>query len=235
MARTFGAQFFYGAANLNLPTANNGTGAGQYAWVYDANGVMTLNNAAGAATVKFTLGLADIKRTYISMIAQPGQGTVLTANEFQEAFGTTPASAGAAGPGNPFSGVAAGSPAAVNPNASSQFGTPTQPWGIAILDVFAVYGVTTAALTAASLSCQRNRFAENLAYTQDVLLAATGIATTTTTALTTPHVQRVALAQPIQFEAADYSDVAIVLSIQAAATSLVSIYGIGCHVAAEFS
>lgn len=231
MARTFGAQIFYSAANLGLPLANQAASAGNYAWTFDANGVLVLTNTAGAATVKFVLSLAEAKRPYITFPAFPGQGTVLTTNEFQEAYGSTPASAGAPGPGNAFSGVAAGNPAVVNPNMTTQFGTPNVPVGIALIDVFAVYAVTTAALTGATIQVNRARFGENLAYTLDTPLAATAIATTTTTSITTPHVQKVSLAQPLIFETADFSDTFVTLSINAAATSLVSIYGIGIHAA----
>lgn len=231
MARTFGGQLFYSAANLNLPTANNGVAAGQYAWTLDANNVLVLTNTAGVSTVRFTLAVADVKRPFITFPALPGQGNaLLQSDEFQEAFGTA-----AGGPSNPFSGVAAGNPAVVNPNQTIQFGTPSVPWGIAIIDVFAVYAVTTAALTTASLAVNRARFAENLAYTFDTPLAATGLALTTTTSITTPHVQKVSLAQPLAFETADYSDIFATLLIVTAATSLVSLYGIGFHIAVEES
>lgn len=235
MPRTFGGLIFYGSENLGLPLANQAATAGNYAWTFDANGVLVLTNTAGASTVKFVLGLADVKRAYFQLPAYPGQGTVLVTNEFQEAFGTTPASAGAPGPGNPFSGIPAGSTATVQPNQTVQFGTAQAPWGIAIVDVVAVYAVTTAALTAATIQLNRARYGENLAYGFDTPLAATGIATTTTTSITTPHVQKVSLSQPLIFEQADNSNVFATLSINAAATSLVAIYGIGVHVAAVFS
>ncbi len=235
MARTFGSQVFYGAANLNAAAASLGGGAGQYNWTLDANNALVLTNTAGVSTVRFFLGLADYKRPYITFPAFPGQGTVVGTNEFQEAFGTTPASAGAAGPGNPFSGIAAGSPASVNANQSIQFGTPAQPWGVAVVDVFAVYAVTTATLTTCSLALSRARFAENTTYTLDTPLAATGISTALTTNLTSPHVQKVSLTQPLAYETADFSDLFATLLITTQAGSLVSIYGIGLHCAVEFS
>lgn len=235
MARTFGGLIFYGAENLNFPLANQGVAAGQYSWTLDANGVMQLTNTAGVSTVKFVLGMADLKRPYIQFTAFPGQGTELNSNEFQEAFGTTPSSPGGSGPGNPYSGVAAGQTASVNPLNSSQFGTPSVPWGLTVVDVFAVYGVTTAALTTATLQVNRARFAENTAYTFDTPLAATAVATTTTTSLTTPHVQRVSLAQPLTYESADFSNIFATLVLTTAATSLVSLYGLGLHVAVEYS
>jgi hypothetical protein len=230
MARTFGAQVFYGAENLNLPTANNGVGAGQYAWTLDANNVLVLSNTAGISTVRFFLGLADFKRPYITFPAFPGQGTVLQSNEFQEVFGTA-----AGGPSNPFSGVAAGTTATTNPNQTTQFGTPSVPWGLSVIDVFAVYSVVTAALTTATLAVNRVRFGENVAYGQDAVLAATGIALTTTAAATQPHVQKVALAQPLVYEVADFSNLAVQLLITTAGTSAVALYGIGLHCAVEFS
>src|SRR5262249_16452291 len=143
MARTFGGMVFYGAENLNLPGASVGGAAGQYNWTLDANNSLVLTNAAGVSTVRFFMGLADVKRPFINFPAFPGQGTVPLSNEFQEAFGTA-----AGTPGNPFSGIAAGQPTQFG----SQFGTPSTPWGVSIIDVFAVYAVTTSALTTASLA-----------------------------------------------------------------------------------
>jgi hypothetical protein len=231
MARTFGGLIFYGAENLNFPSANNGGGAGQYNWVQNADGTLTLNNTAGVSTVTFQMGIAEVKRPYFIFPTQPGQGTILVTNEFNEAFGTTPATPGAAGPGNPFSGIASGS----NANQTTQFGSPQMPFGLALVDVFAVYSVQTAGLTTATLAVNRLRYAENTAVTIDAVLAATGVALTTTTSASTPHVQKVSLAQPLIFEQADFSNLAVSFLITTAATSAVRVYGIGAHVAVEYS
>jgi hypothetical protein len=220
MARTFGALLFYGAPNLNLPTASQGAGAGQYTWVRNALGDVSLNNTAGVATVQFWANIADFKRPYITFPAFPGQGTVLTSNENQELFGTA-----AGGPSNPFSGGAT----------STQFGTPPLPWGVAILDVFAVYSVVTAALTTATIGLNRASYVENTAFTNTPVLAATAIATTTTTGAGTPHVQKVSLAQPLVYESNDFSDLNVELLITTAGTSAVRVYGMGVHCAVEFS
>lgn len=217
---------FYGAENLNAPAANLGGGAGQYNWTLDANNSLVLTNTAGVSTVRFFMGLADIKRPYFTFPAFPGQGTVPTSNEFQEVFGTA-----AGGPGNPWSGIAAGQATQFG----SQFQTPQFPWGLAVIDVFAVYAVTTATLTTASLAVNRDRFVENTTVAFDTPLAATGIATTLTTNLTSPHVQKVSLAQPLAYETADFSNTYATLLITTQGTSLVSIYGIGMHLAVEFS
>ncbi len=220
MARTFGGLLFYGAANLNLPTSANGVSAGQYAWVRNGLGDISLNNTAGVSTVQFWANLADYKRPYFTFPAFPGQGTIPSSNEFQEAFGTA-----AGGPANPFSGGAT----------ASQFGTPPLPWGLAVIDVFAVYSVQTAALTTATIGLNRATYTENAAFTNTAVLAATAIATTTTTGAGTPHVQKVSLAQPLQYEINDVSDLNIELVITTAATSVVRIYGVGAHCAVEFS
>ncbi len=219
MARTFGAILFYGAPNINLPTASQGVGAGQYAWVRNALGDVSLNNTAGVSTVQFWANLADIKRPYINFPAYPGQGTVPVSNEFQELYGAS------AGPGNPFSGGLSG----------SQFGTPALPWGMAIIDVFAIYSVLTATLTTCTIGVNRATYTENVAFTNTAVLPATGISTALTTGAGTPHVQKVSLAQPLVYETGDNSDVNIELLITTQATSAVRIYGIGAHVAYEFS
>jgi hypothetical protein len=219
MARTFGALLFYSAANLNLPTAQQGTAAGQYAWVRNGLGDVSLNNTAGVSTVQIWADLADYKRPYVTFPATPGQGTLLTSNEFQEVFGTA-----AGGPSNPFSGGAT----------ASQFGTPPLPWGVAVIDIFAVYSVQTAALTAATLGLNRATYTENTAFTNTAVVAATAIALTTTTGAGTPHVQKVTLAQPLNFEINDISNLNIELVITTAATSAVRVYGLGAHCAVEF-
>jgi hypothetical protein len=230
MARTFGGLIFYNALGVIVPTANVGVAAGNYALTRNAAGDWSWNNVAGAATVVLSADNSNLTRPYITLPAFPGQGTVPTTNEFQEAFGTS-----AGSPGNPFSGVAAGSTTAVGAVGGGVFGTPNVPWGLAIIDIFAVYSVQTAALTAATLQLNRNIFVENTATTNTTVLAATGVALTTTTSATTPHVQRVALAQPLVYETADFSSLILEFSVNAAATSAVRVYGLGMHVAVEYS
>jgi len=223
MSRTFGGLLFYSAANLNLPTAlTGGATAGNHNLVRNALGDVSLNNNAGAATVQFWLDIADLKRPlpFVAFPAQPGQGTVPVSNEFQEVFGTA-----AGGPGNPWG---PGFPGA-------NTGTPSAPWGLALVDVVAVYSVVTAALTAATLSVNRVTYTENTAFTNTAVLAPTAIALTTTTSATTPHVQKVTLAQPIIFESNDNANLSIELSITAAATSAIRVYGMACHCAVEYS
>lgn len=226
MARTFGAMVFYAADGFGPPTANIGAAAGNYALTRNAIGDWSWNNVAGAATVQFLPDDSNLRRPYITFPAFPGQGTVPVANEFQEVFGTA-----AGGPGNPMSGIAAGSQAV----GGGVFGTPNLPWGIALIDIFAVYSVQTAALTAATLAVNRNIFAENTATTNTAVVAPQTIALTTTTSATTPHVQKFTLPQPIVYETADISALIIELSITAAATSAVRVYGIGAHYAVEYS
>jgi hypothetical protein len=220
VARTFGGILFYGAYNLNLPFSEAGTSAGQLAWVRNALGDTSLNNTAGVATTHTSAQIADYKRPYFTFPAYPGQGTVPASNEFQELFGTA-----AGTPSNPFSGGLTG----------SQFGTPAVPWGLAIIDVFAVYSVQTAGLTTATLSLNRTSYVENVGFTNTAVLAPTGVALTTTTSATTPHVQKVALAQPLLYETLDFSDLTIEFLVTTAGTSALRIYGLGCHCAVEFS
>src|SRR6267142_5298256 len=134
MARTFGGLLFYSAANINLPTASTGAAAGQYGLIRTALGDMSLQNTAGVSTVQFWLDVADVKRPvpFINFPAFPGQGTVPLSNEFQEVFGTA-----AGGPGN-----------VIGPGFS---GTPGIPWGLAVIDVVAIYSVQTAALTSCTI------------------------------------------------------------------------------------
>lgn len=231
MARTFGGLILYQATGLVPPTAQVGAAAGQLGLTRNATGDWSWNNVAGVATTQVCADNSDLARPYFTLPAYPGQGTVLLSNEFQEAFGTTPASPGAAGPGNPFSGIASGSASLP----STQFGTPAIPWGIALIDVFAVYSVQTAALTAATIAVNRNIFVENTATVNTAVLAPTGVALTTTTSATTPHVQKVSLAQPLIYEMADFSTLIIEFSMTTAATSAVRIYGLGAHYAIEYA
>lgn len=236
MARTFGGLAFYTGPGLVVPTAQGGTGASLLALVRNALGDWSLNNTTpGVATYNVTIDNSVLTRPYIQFPSFAGQGTVLNSNEFQEAFGTSATSAGATGPGNPYSGVAAGSTSATTGLVGSQFGTPAIPWGIALIDVFAVYSVQTAALTTATLAVNRNIFVENTATTNTAVLAATAVAVTTTTSATTPHVARLALAQPLVYEMADFSNLLIELNIVTAGTSALRVYGIGCHYEVEYS
>lgn len=214
--------FFYGAANINMPGTQQGTAAGTINWVRNGLGDFSLNNAAGVATFNLFAQLADLKRPYITFPNAPGlQGTFPTANEFGNAFGTA-----AGGPSNPVSGGAT--------ITGATFETPNWPAGIAIIDIFAVYSVQTAALTTATLGLNRTVYTENAAFTNTAVVAATGIATTTTTGAGTPHVQKVSLAQPLAFETNDASDLLIELVITTAATSAIRVYGLGCHVAVQY-
>lgn len=220
MARTFGAMLFYGAMNLNLPSSEQGAGAGQWQWTRNALGDYSLNNVAGVATSHILAQIADYKRPYVTFPAFPGQGTVLVSNEFNEAFGTA-----AGGPGNPISGGATG----------TQFGTPAFPYGLAIIDIFAIYSVLTATLTTCTIGLNRASYTENVAFTNTAVQAATGISTALTGAAGSPHVQKVTLTQPLSFESTDISDLSIELLITTQGTSAVRVYGLGCHCAVEFS
>ena len=66
-------------------------------------------------------------------------------------------------------------------------------------------------------------------------VAPQALAVTTTTSATTPHVQKFTLPQPLVYETADFSDLVLEVSIVAAATSAVRLYGMGMHVAVEYS
>lgn len=226
MAHVFGGLIFYNALAIMPPEANVGGAAGNYALTRNAIGDWSWNNVAGAATVVFAPDDSNITRPPISFPALPGQGTLVSSNEYLEAFGTA-----AGGPGNPFSGLSG--PQASLP--AAQFGTPAFPWGLALIDVFAVYSVQTAGLVAATLAVNRNIFVENTATVNTAVLAPTGVALTTTTSATTPHVQKVTLAQPIVYEAADFSSLIVEFSVQAAATSAIRIYGLGMHVAIKYT
>jgi hypothetical protein len=226
MPRSFGGLYLYGAAGIVIPTANVGTTAGLYSILIDASGIPYWGQTAGgAATTSFIPDSANLTRPYFTYPSDPGQGTIPTSSEFKNMFGTA-----AGGPGNPFSGVAAGSTTSAGSLQSTTFGQAQVPWGIALVDVFAVYSVQTAALTGATIGVNRVIFSENVAEGVTSVLAATAIATTTTTSATTPHVQKVSLAQPLTFENVDFSSLVVTLSINAAATSVVRVYGIGMHV-----
>ena len=235
MARTFGGLIYYAAPGLTVPLAQQGTSAGLTSLVRNGTGDWSWNNGLGVATQNYLADNSVLARPYITFPAFAGQGTVLASNEFQEAFGTTPASAGAAGPGNPMSGVAAGSTSATTGLVASQFGTPAIPWGIALVDVFAVYSVQTASLTAATLAVNRLTVVENTTNTNTAVLAPTALTLTTTASSTSPHVVKVPLAQPLVYEMVDNSVLLIELVITTASTSAVRVYGIGAHYQVEYS
>jgi hypothetical protein len=226
MARTFGGLIFYAAPGLVVPFSQFGTTAGQLALVRNATGDWSLNNAAGIATTNVLADNSVLTRPPINFPAFPGQGTVPLSNEFQEAFGTA-----AGGPGQPMAGVPAGNVTLP----ATQFGTPAVPWGLALIDVFAVYSVQTAVLTAATIAVNRNIFVENTATVNTAVVTPQTLALTTTTSATTPHVQKFTLPQPIVYEAADFSSLIIEFSMTTGATSAVRIYGIGCHYAVEYA
>jgi len=238
MPRAAGMLTFYSASGLSLPTAQVGVAAGTAALVRAAAGQWYWLNSAAATTFNFLADNSIQQRPgNVPFPAFPGQyetgsGVLMLSNEYQEAFGTTPATPGAAGPGNPFSGVAAAT-TATNPGLPSQLpqGTPAVPQGVALIDIFAVYSVVTAALTAATVGVSRNIFAENTALVNTAVVSPQTIALTTTTSLSTPHVQRYTLSQPLVFEAADFSSLVLEAVFTTAATSLLYVYGLGAHYA----
>jgi len=211
--------FFYGAANINYPFSEQGVGVGQFAWTRNALGDNSINGpgTAAAGTLHAWLSLADLKRPFITF-QYPGISAVQpNSNEFQEVFGTA-----AGGPSNPFSGGLT----------SPQFEVPPLPWGIAVIDMFAVYAVVTTALTTATLSLNRATYTENTAFTNTAVVAATGVALTVTASATAPHVQKVSLPNPLIFEGADLSDLTIeFLATTGATINSLKLYGMGMHVA----
>ena len=78
-------------------------------------------------------------------------------------------------------------------------------------------------------------FSENAAYTQTSVVTSSALATTTTTSATTPHVQRLSLSQPLEYENVDFSTLSVMLAITSAATSIVRVYGLGMHVVICYS
>lgn len=215
MARTFAALAFYDAAAVTTFQT-----AGTVALTHNAAGDVSINVSA-SSTATINLGVDLYKRpTGLTFPAMPGQGTVLVSNEFQEAFGTA-----AGGPSNPYSGG----------STATQFSTPAVPWGLAVVDLTCIYSVGTNPLTAATIALYRQRYVENVATVQDVILAPTAMSLVATGSATTCHAQKVSLAQPITFEAVDNSDLIAELIIQVPAGGTARIYGIGLHIAAEFS
>jgi hypothetical protein len=227
MGRAAAALTLYNAAGIVVSSTGTVTltraAQGQWYW---------LNTAAVATINCLSDNSLQQRPGNVQFPAFPGQyetsaGVLYSpSNEFQEAFGTAAGTGG-----NPFSGIPASTTAnAALPTQPPQ-GTPQVPWGVAILDIFAVYAVTTAALTTATISVSRNIYQENTALTNTAVVNASAIATTTTTSLSTPHVQKITLAQPLVFEAADYSSLVLEAQFVTAATSLLYVYGIGAHYA----
>ena len=216
MARKFGGMFFYGAENLNLEGTKIGVAASTANWVRNGLGDVSINNTAGAQTYNIWCGIADCKRPYFTF-QYPGISAVQpTSNEFQEIFGTA-----AGGPSNPFSGGAT----------SPQFEVPPLPWGIAVVDIFAVYSLQVAAATTATLGLSRVTFTENAVFTNTALIAATGVSVATNTGAGTPHVQTVAATNPLVFEINNFSNLIIELQLVLPATTTMRVYGLGMHVA----
>ena len=213
MARTFGGFVFYDPSGLNFIQA-----AGTVALTRNAQADLSINVSASSSAQVF-INLDLIKRPYFTFPAFPGQGTVLTSNEYQELFGA------ASGPGNPMSGGGTG----------SVFQTPTTPWGIAIVDVVVFYSVVTNPLNTATVSLARNTFAEGVTNAQSLILNASALATTTTTNATTCHASKVTLSQPLVFESTDQSDILTEVIITTPAGGTSRIYGVGFHLAVEYS
>lgn len=225
MSRTFSALFVVGAPGIVLPTAQVGAAAGNAGIIRNGTGDLSWNNVAGVATQNYFADLSVMTRPYITYPADFANGTSPSSNEFREVFGTA-----AGGPGNPYS----GSPASPSSLAGSQFGQANIPWGLAVIDIFAVYSVQTVNLTSATLALNRNIFSENVAFTNTAVVAPTAVAATTTTSAGTPHVQKISLAQPLVFETADISGLQLELVLTQAATSTTRVYGLGIHAALEY-
>ena len=121
--RTFGATLLYGAPELQW--------SGTATYTRNAKGNLSVNQAV-SQTVYYHMSVADFRRVYATAPNSGGLiGTFLPSNEFQEAFGSTPATAGATGPGNPVSGG----------GASAQFEVAQWPFGLQVVDIFAWYSV----------------------------------------------------------------------------------------------
>jgi hypothetical protein len=213
MARTFGGFLFYDPSMISFIQA-----AGTVALTRNAQADLSINISASSSAQIF-VGLDAIKRPYFTFPAFPGQGTVPNSNEFQTPFGTA-----AGGPSNPFSG-----------GTVSFSGTPATPWGLSVIDIVVYYSVVTNPLSVATVTLARNTFAEGVANAQTIIQNATAIATTTTANATTLHASKVTLAQPLTFEGVDNSDILaeIILTVPAGGSSRV--YGVGFHVAVEYS
>lgn len=207
MARTFSGILFYNASQINFA----GTG------VYTRNGLGDVSvNQAASLTVQYHMGCADVKRPFLGFMAPVGSGTVPTSNELQEVFGTA-----AGGPGNPL-----------GPGFQ---GTPAIPWGLAVIDIFALYSVTGGALTSATLGLSRNTYTNNVAFTTTALIAATATPTAASAAANAPYVAKVAATTPLVFESTDMTDLLLELILVTPVAVTARVYGLGMHVAVEYS
>src|SRR5262249_45439190 len=97
------------------------------------------------------------------------------------------------------------------------------------------YSITTLALTSATLALNRAAYVENTAFTNTAILAPTATSVVVSASATSPHVQKVSLAQPLVYESTDFSDLTIELVLTPQATSAIRVYGIGAHIAVEYS
>lgn len=218
MARTFGGLLFYDASQINFVSTGTTT------YTRNAKGDVSVNQSA-SVTAQYQFGLADVKRPFINFPMGIGQGTVLNTNELQEVFGSTPGVAGGPGPGNPFNGGQTG----------NQFGTPTTPWGIALIDIFALYSVTGGALTSATLGASRQVYSNNAAFTITDVVAPTATPTAASNGAAQPYVAKISLAQPLSFESTDLSDILVELVLVTPVAVTARVYGLGAHVAVEYS
>lgn len=104
--------------------------------------------------------------------------------------------------------------------------------GIQISDFFIVYSVGVVALTSATLRLGKTVFSKTAggaAFTQTDIVAATGIATTTTPAAGQPQYAVVAGPSPLVFSKDDLGLVEIEAVIVMANTGTLRIYGMGFH------
>jgi hypothetical protein len=215
----------YGAPNINYPFAQQGVGATQFAWTRNALGNISVNGpgTAAAGTLNAWAALADFKRPAgLTFPFTPVlQGTFPTSNEFGEVFGTA-----AGGPGQPFSGGAT----------TGQFEVAPWPWGMAVIDIFAIYSVVTTALTSATLGLTRTTYgADNTALSVTSPVAATGVALTVTAAANNPHFQKISLTQPLLWEISDQSDLTIeFVAVTGATINSLQLFALGAHVAMRF-
>lgn len=206
MARTFSGLVFYNASQLYPSSALNLVG--------DVSTGISLVAPASATTV-IACGIADVKRPYFNFPQMGGYSTasIQVGNENLEAFGT-----GSGTPGDP-----------IGPGFSN---SQTKPWGLAVVNVFAIYNVVGATATSVTLKAYRSVFANNVAIasTQLVNSAAGPVAVQAN-----PYVFQVALAQPLVYESTDLSDVGLELSIVTPTSSTLNVYGMGAHVAVEYT
>lgn len=208
MARTFSGILFYNASQINF------TGTGVY--TRNALGDVSVNQAA-SLTVNYQMGCADVKRPFVNFMSPVAGGTIPNSNELQEVFGTA-----AGGPGNPL-----------GPGFS---GTSALPWGLAVIDVFALYSVQGGSLSAGStLGLSRINYVENTAIVPTALIAATAVTLTATAAANACHLFSVAATTPLVFESTNFSDLLPELILVTGVGVTARVYGLGMHVAVEYS